>query len=167
MVVYVSTPVIFGTDTTKVVDPLVRGTINTLKAAAEAGIKRYVYLSSSKAVESCVYNVPHKISVDTFNREAIRLASEEEPAEFSLERAVAVFGASRATSELAFWSWVKENNPPFVANCVVPDGNFGRVLGADRTNITSVGMLKRALAGDWSQVMNLGLYPLYYTWIIQ
>lgn len=157
MVVYVSTPTIFDPDPTKVVDPVVNGTINTLKAAAQAEVKRYVYLSSSKAVEAAVYNVPHKISVDTYNHEDIRKARQE-PTVPTIERALAVYGASRAAAELAFWSWVKDNHPPFVANCVVPDGNFGRVLNANagQTNKTSVTMLKRVLAGDWSQTMNLG-----------
>ncbi|KAM0481793.1 hypothetical protein ACHAPX_003119 [Trichoderma viride] len=154
VVVYVSTPTIFGPDPTKVVDPVVNGTINTLNAAAQAEIKRYVYLSSSKAVESVVYNVPHKLSVDTYNHEDIRKARQE-PTVSTTERALTVYGASRAAGELAFWSWVKDNHPPFVANCVVPDGNFGRVLNAEKTNRTSVGMLKRVLAGDWSQTMNL------------
>ncbi|KAL6693360.1 hypothetical protein J3F84DRAFT_380625 [Trichoderma pleuroticola] len=164
VVVYVSTPTIFGPDPTQVVDPVVKGTINTLKAAAQAKVQRYVYLSSSKAVEAAVYNVPHKISVGTYNHEDLRKAREE-PTVPTVERAMAVYGASRAAAELAFWSWVKENNPPFVANCVVPDGNFGRVLDAEQPNGTSVGMLKRVLDGDWSRVMTLGSYPLYYAWI--
>ncbi|KAL6824625.1 hypothetical protein J3E69DRAFT_381501 [Trichoderma sp. SZMC 28015] len=131
MVVYVSTPTIFGPDPTQVIDPVVKGTINTLKAAAQA-----------------------KISVDTYNHEDLRKAREE-PTVPTVERAMTVYGASRAAAELAFWSWVKENNPPFVANCVVPDGNFGRVLDAEQPNGTSVGMLKRVLDGDWSRVMTL------------
>ncbi|OPB45768.1 hypothetical protein A0O28_0093350 [Trichoderma guizhouense] len=154
VVVYVSTPTIFGPDPAQVVDPVVKGTINTLKAAAQAKVQRYVYLSSSKAVEAAVYNVPHKLSVDTFNHEDLRKAREE-PTVPTVERAMTVYGASRAAAELAFWSWVKDNNPPFVANCVVPDGNFGRVLDAEQPNGTSVGMLKRVLDGDWSRVMTL------------
>ncbi|KAL6789700.1 hypothetical protein J3E68DRAFT_443518 [Trichoderma sp. SZMC 28012] len=131
VVVYVSTPTIFGPDPAQVVDPVVKGTINTLKAAAQANI-----------------------SVDTYNHEDLRKAREE-PTVPTVERAMAVYGASRAAAELAFWSWVKENDPPFVANCVVPDGNFGRVLDAEQPNGTSVGMLKRVLDGDWSRVMTL------------
>ncbi|UKZ69227.1 uncharacterized protein TrAtP1_010237 [Trichoderma atroviride] len=110
-----------------------------------------VELQSGKMV---VYNVPHKISVDTYNHEDIRKARQE-PTLPTAERALTVYGASRAAGELAFWAWVKNNHPPFVANCVVPDGNFGRVLNAEKTNRTSVGMLKRVLAGNWSETMNL------------
>jgi nucleoside-diphosphate-sugar epimerase len=155
VVVYVSTPNLFDPEPTNVVDPVVKGTINTLKAAAQAGVVRYVYLSSSKAVEAVVYNVPHKLSVDTYNHEDIR-KTREEPTVSTAQRALTVYGASRAAGELAFWSWVKDNHPPFVANCVVPDGNFGRVLNAEKTNRTSVGMFKRALAGTWTEMMNLG-----------
>ncbi|EHK47113.1 hypothetical protein TRIATDRAFT_306833 [Trichoderma atroviride IMI 206040] len=131
VVVYVSTPTIFDPEPTKVVDPVVNGTINTLKAAAQA-----------------------EIILDTYNHEDIRKARQE-PTLPTAERALTVYGASRAAGELAFWAWVKNNHPPFVANCVVPDGNFGRVLNAEKTNRTSVGMLKRVLAGNWSETMNL------------
>jgi hypothetical protein len=60
-----------------------------------------------------------------------------------------VYSAGRTLSELSFWSWIRENNPSFVANSVVPDGNFGRGLsGATSTNM----MRKAALAGEWSSI---------------
>ncbi|PYH95892.1 NAD(P)-binding protein [Aspergillus ellipticus CBS 707.79] len=153
-VIYVSTPVLFGSDPEKVVDPVVRGTINTLKAAARAGVQRYVLSSSSKAVEGTVYDRPHTITVDTFNHDDVRNAREGAAGE-SLGRLWGVYSASRAAAELAFWAWVKENKPPFVANCVVLDGNFGRVLDVENINTglgSSTGMLKNALAGNWDGV---------------
>ncbi|PLB49885.1 NAD(P)-binding protein [Aspergillus steynii IBT 23096] len=149
-VIYVSTPVIFSPDQTQAIDRVVKGTINTLEAAARAGVKRYVLSSSSKAVESTVYNVPHVLDVSTFNYDDLQKAREE-PTVPTFERALRVYSAGRTAAELAFWDWIKNNNPPFVANVVVPDGNFGRVLDIEHTNTgptSSVGMLKRVLAGE-------------------
>lgn len=109
------------------VEPVVKGTINSLEAAARAGVKRYVLSSSSKAVESTNYNHPHQITSSMFNYEAIRKACCE-PNVDDIDRFVNVYSASRALAELAFWSWVGTNQPSFVANCVVPDGQFGRAL---------------------------------------
>jgi hypothetical protein len=154
-VVYVSTPVIFDPDPAKAVDPVVNGTINTLKAAARAGVQRYVLSSASKAVEGVVYNQPHTLTADAFNYKDIWKAREEAPIA-TFERSLTVYSAGRATAELAFWAWVKENNPPFVANCVVLDGNFGRVLNAEnisRGPQSSYGILGCVLAGEWAGVI--------------
>ncbi|PKK41069.1 hypothetical protein CI102_15418, partial [Trichoderma harzianum] len=123
------------------------GTINTLEAASRAGVKRYVLSSSSKAVESTVYDQPHKLTKDTFNHKAISKARSGLPTDAS-ERALTMYSASRTTVELAFWHWLKTNNPPFVANCVIPDGIFGHVLDVRYVNIgftLSLAILKRVL----------------------
>ncbi|WYZ42275.1 hypothetical protein EsH8_V_001170 [Colletotrichum jinshuiense] len=149
--------VIFDTDPDKAIDPVIKGLRNTLEAAARAGVQRYVLSSSSKAVESCVYNHPHIIQTDTFNYEAVRKVKENSTGS-GFERALSVYSAGRTLAELEFWSWVKQNKPPFVANCVVPDGNFGRILGPD-TEGSSVGMLKSAFSGEWKNVIpHLGYY---------
>jgi nucleoside-diphosphate-sugar epimerase len=152
-------PIIFNADATKVHDPLINGVLNTLRAAAHAGIKRYVLGSSSKAVSSTIFDhqPARELSADTFNHEAIEqvrrnTGENEEP---TFERIVAIYSAGRALAELAFWDWVRENDPPFVANCVVPDGQFGRVLDVQNLNVgtaSSTGQLMRALEGRWEDV---------------
>ncbi|CVK84666.1 related to aldehyde reductase II [Fusarium proliferatum] len=157
-VIYVSTPIILNADPARVVDPVVKGTINSLEAAARAGVKRYVLSSSSKAVESTNYNHPHHITSSMFNYDAIRKACSE-PNVDGLDRFVDVYSASRALAELAFWSWVGTNQPPFVANCVVPDGQFGRALDPENTSST-FRMLKAAAEGEWDKVFG---QVAYYT----
>lgn len=148
-----SVPTIFDPNAEKVVDPLIRGITNSLAAAA-AGIQRYVLNSSSKAVDATDYGRPRwELTVDTFNQEAIkdiRLG----PVDASFARIVTVYGAARALSELAFWDWIKTNNPHFIANCVVPDGQFGRVLYQYMVehDISTNGQLKNALLGNWSAI---------------
>ncbi|KAF5856008.1 hypothetical protein ETB97_008028 [Aspergillus alliaceus] len=99
--IYVSTAIIFCPEPEKAVDPVERGTINTLEAASRAGVQRYVLSSSSKAVEATVYDQPHKITVDTFNYEGLRNAGEGHTVE-SLDSSWSVYSASRAAVELTF-----------------------------------------------------------------
>ncbi|KAB8233111.1 uncharacterized protein BDW43DRAFT_311520 [Aspergillus alliaceus] len=99
--IYVSTAIIFCPEPEKAVDPVERGTINTLEAASRAGVQRHVLSSSSKAVEATVYDQPHKITVDTFNYEGLRNAGEGHTVE-SLDSSWSVYSASRAAVELTF-----------------------------------------------------------------
>ncbi|KAH7180216.1 hypothetical protein DER46DRAFT_619775 [Fusarium sp. MPI-SDFR-AT-0072] len=91
-------------DPAMVVEPVIKGTINSLEAAVRAGVKRYVLSSSSKAVESTNYNYRHHITSSMFNYGAIWKACCE--ANFDgLDRFMDVYSASRALAELPFWSW--------------------------------------------------------------
>ncbi|KAI3574561.1 hypothetical protein IWW34DRAFT_854714 [Fusarium oxysporum f. sp. albedinis] len=151
-VIYVSTPTIQNADPSKVVEPVIKGTINRLEAAARAGVKRYVLSSSSKAVESINYNHPHHVTSSMFNCEAIRKACCE-PYVDGLDRFMDVYSASRALAELEFWSSVGTNQPPVVANCVVPDGQFGRALDPENTAST-FRMLKGAAEAYYTDVQD-------------
>lgn len=160
--IYVSTPIIFEPDPVKVISPVIKGTINTLEAAARAGVKRYVLSSSSKAVESTVYDRPHHLSSNMFNYEAVSQACCE-PSIDGFDRCLTVYSAGRTLAELAFWSWVGKSQPSFVANCVVPDGQFGRVLDVEHISST-FGMLKSAIKGDWDKVVgDLGTQQSLHT----
>ncbi|EXK49863.1 hypothetical protein FOMG_02343 [Fusarium oxysporum f. sp. melonis 26406] len=142
----------------KGLEPVIKGTNNRLEAAARAGVKRYVLSSSSKAVESINYNHPHHVTSSMFNCEAIRKACCE-PDVDGLDRFMDVYSASRVLAELEFWSWVGTNQPPFVANCVVPDGQFGRALDPENTAPTWR-LLKGAAEGEWDNVFG---QVAYYT----
>jgi hypothetical protein len=113
-------------------------------------VVRYVLSGSSKAVESTVYNVPHRISAAQYNLDAIEAAICR-PNEDTFERKLTLYSAGRVMQELTLQSWMAEYKPSYVANIVVPDGNFGRVL--DANNIASTpAQLKSALTGEWEKV---------------
>lgn len=155
-------PTIFDLEPANVIEPMVKGVINSLASSARAGVKRYVLSSSSKAVTTVEYGKePLDLTVDTFNHEAIAEASKASQ-DRSFDRMVDIYSAGRTSAELAFWAWIKEHNPPFVANCVVPDGQFGRVLDLKHMNTSSAsssGQLKNALHGDWEKIgLQLGKY---------
>lgn len=160
-VIFVSMPTTFDPEPANVVDPIIRGLTNTLEAAKVAGVQRYVLNSSSKAVDSADYGKPSReLTVDTFNHEAIH-EMRNGAADGSFERIVTVYSAARTLAELAFWDWIEKHDPPFVANCVVPDGQFGRALDPYNVEhgISSNGQLKAALEGDWSKLgLQLGKY---------
>ncbi|KAM3074952.1 hypothetical protein ACMFMG_008357 [Clarireedia jacksonii] len=143
-------PVAFHPDPAKVVDSSIRSTINTLEAAAKAGVQRYVLNSSSKAVETTLYDDRvHRLTTRMWNWDSIRKICCEQRKD-TFEWMLEVYSAGRTLAELSFWSWIEENKPPFIANCVVPDGNFGRGLnGTTSTNA----ILKNVLAGEWNKVL--------------
>ncbi|KEY70804.1 hypothetical protein S7711_10052 [Stachybotrys chartarum IBT 7711] len=147
-VIYVSTPIIFNSDPSMVIDPNIRSTINSMEAARKAGVHRYVLHSSSKAVETTIYdNRPHSVTTAMYNWESIRRTCCE-PRKDTFDWMLNVYSAGRTLAELSFWSWVEENKPPFVVNSVSPDGNFGRgLVGATSTNA----LLKKILAGEWNE----------------
>ncbi|KAK3652913.1 hypothetical protein LTR56_004861 [Elasticomyces elasticus] len=151
-VIYVSTPILFDTDPSKVIGPTVNGTINTLEAAARAGVERYVLAGSSKAIATTMYNTPYSLSTRVYNYDSIVDSFSPRASESSFERSLNIYSAARTLAELAFWSWIAKNKPPFTANSVVPSGNFGRMLAkkdSDASTKSSVGALKAALAGQW------------------
>lgn len=164
-VIFVSVPTIFNPDPSKVVDPLIRGLINSLEAAKAANVKRYVLNSSSKAVDSADYSRPaRELTVDTFNHEAIEDMRNGDPTDVSFGRIVEVYSAARALHELAFWDWLKKNDEaPFVANCLVPDGQFGRVMDMYNVEhgVSSNGQLKNVMEGNWAAIgLQLGKSPV-------
>lgn len=164
-VIFVSVPTIFNPDPSKVVDPLIRGLINSLEAAKAANVKRYVLNSSSKAVDSADYSRPaRELTVDTFNHEAIEDMRNGDPTDVSFGRIVEVYSAARALHELAFWDWLETNDEvPFVANCLVPDGQFGRVMDMYNVEhgVSSNGQLKNVMEGNWAAIgLQLGKSPV-------
>jgi len=50
------------------------------------------------------------------------------PPPYKPERAWVVYGASKAQGEKAVWEFVKQYNPHFVVNAVLPNANFGTIL---------------------------------------
>lgn len=155
-------PTILDLDPAKVIGPMTKGVINSLESASRSGVKRYVLSSSSKAVSALSFDEPVELTAGTYNHAAID-ASLEESKEASFQRIVDIYSSGRTLSELAMWDWVKENNPPFIANSVVPDGQFGRVLDTQNIGVgdkSSTGQLTNALQGQWDKIgFSLGEPP--------
>ncbi|KAF2159493.1 hypothetical protein M409DRAFT_70948 [Zasmidium cellare ATCC 36951] len=146
-VIYASPPVQFSAEPAKSIAPIIQTITNTLSAASsQSSIKRFVLVSSSMAVQNVIHDQPRRLTRQMFNDAAIIRSLCQADAD-----PLSVYSAGRTLAELSFWTWVEEHNPKFIANVVVPDANFGRLLNPDTDTglATSImGMLKRAAAGE-------------------
>jgi hypothetical protein len=87
--------------------------MSALKTAAAAGLKRFVYTSSSFAVTQPKPGVRFTVDEGTFNEEAVRKVEELG------ERAggATVYAASKVEVERAMGKWVREEGVGIVVNC--------------------------------------------------
>lgn len=97
-------------DTDAAVQVAVNGALNALRASAAAGVKRFVYTSSSFAATQPKLGKIFTITNESYNDEAVERASKPDP------DGETVYSASKVAAEKAIWSWVKENNPSMVVN---------------------------------------------------
>lgn len=129
---------------TEMVSGAVRGVRNILEAASkETSVRRVVLTSSQVACMATVPGVPYHITADTFNIEATKtweqVCSSKRPA---AERGLMLYTAAKTLSELEARAFVREKQPHFVVNYVVPDCNMGTVVSLrDQGFISSSGLL--------------------------
>ncbi|KAL9082953.1 MAG: hypothetical protein Q9165_008716 [Trypethelium subeluteriae] len=110
-----------------VIPGTILGTINALEAASqEPSVKRFVLTSSSLAALMPKPNNPVKVTTDTWNDEAVKLAYRDPP--YEPERALPVYAASKTLSEKEAWKFMDEKKPGFILNTVLPNINFGASL---------------------------------------
>ncbi|EMC92261.1 hypothetical protein BAUCODRAFT_27580 [Baudoinia panamericana UAMH 10762] len=118
--VHVASNVSFSPDPNVVVTETVTLTLNALKAAAsESSLSRFVLTSSSIAAAQSRYNEPYDLTPEMWNTKAVEAAWAPPP--YEMDRAVAVYGASKTQAEQAMWKFVEEQKPHFVVNAVLPD----------------------------------------------
>ncbi|OAL56516.1 aldehyde reductase [Pyrenochaeta sp. DS3sAY3a] len=102
----------------------VKSAINALKSSTAAGLKRFVYTSSSFAVTQPKPSVRFSVDETTFNEEAIRQV-ETLGKECDGET---IYSAAKVNAERALQKWKDDNNSSVVINCVNPNANIGLVL---------------------------------------
>lgn len=118
--IHVASDTSFDSDPNKVVNETVEGVLSILRSAAKtACVKPFVLTSSSVAV---LFPSPGKaveVGVNDWNKDAQDAAWAPPP--YTPERAFSVYAASKIAGEEAFWKFVKEGKPGFVANTVLPN----------------------------------------------
>lgn len=143
-----------NTDMTPNPEPYVPQTIEeTLKvlkvAGTEPSVKSVVLTSSS--VAAAAWGAKGKIPEDAYNEEMVKLAWDptfEHPA-----KKFFVYAAAKAQSEQAAWKYVKEQNPSFNLNTVLPNCNLGPSLVYEKQGHPSTGGWPKSLFdGDTSTV---------------
>lgn len=126
-VIHVASDTSFGTDPSQVVKPTVDGVLSILQSAAkESSVTRFVLTSSSTAALLPHPNKELTVSKTDWNQEALDIAYAPPP--FNADRAFPVYAASKVEGEKALWKFMKEQNPGFVANSVLPNMNIGKIL---------------------------------------
>ncbi|KAK2732346.1 hypothetical protein FQN55_004250 [Onygenales sp. PD_40] len=141
----------------------VNHTLGLLKTASkQTSVKRFVMTSSSGA---CLLPEPNKRGVivdeNTWNNDSIEGARDD-----SLpipKKSVNVYCASKTEAERQAWEWVREQNPDFVFNTVVPNMNLGKIL-APEISASTMGFARRLLKGD--PIAMHVLPPQYYVNVI-
>ncbi|KAH7321482.1 hypothetical protein BKA65DRAFT_512273 [Rhexocercosporidium sp. MPI-PUGE-AT-0058] len=127
---------------------VIDGVANTLKSAVkEPSVKAFVYTSSSWSAVNPQPNVKYTIGPDSWNEHAIKAAWAPPP--YSPERTMDVYAAGKAEAEAASWKFVKEIEPAFVFNAVLPSANFGIVCDPEHQGFPStIGWLKSLFEGE-------------------
>lgn len=128
-IIHVASIMTFDPDPNKVIPQTIAGVTRILDAALmEPSVKRFVYTSSSTALLLPRTNEVFKIDKTWWNHEAVELAWAPPP--YNPERAFNVYAASKTQAEQAVWKFVEEKKPHFTANTVLPNFNFGRIIGS-------------------------------------
>ena len=152
-VAHVASVLSFDADPNKVIPAVVSGAVNAATAAAkQASVKRFVYTSSSTAITPPKPNVEFTISTDDWNKEDVEAAWKPPPYEDG--RAWAVYGASKTQAEQAMWKFVKDHNPGFFLNTVLPNANFGEIL-SDKQPASTGGWAKAIYEGNFDAVKDI------------
>ncbi|KAF6218188.1 hypothetical protein HO133_006148 [Letharia lupina] len=130
-VAHVASVLTFDSDPNKVIPTVVNGAVNAATSAAkQTSVKRFVYTSSSTAITAPRPNVEITISTENWNNEDVKAAWEPPP--FEAKGAWSPYGASKTQAEQEMWKFVKEHEPGFVLNAVLPNTNMGEILSDKR-----------------------------------
>lgn len=126
-VVHTATNYTMNPDPNAVIPGTVKGTLNSLSAAAkEPSVKRFVLTSSSASALIPKPNNPIIVTTETWNEETVAYATRPPP--YEPERAYPVYAAAKTLAEKEAWRFVRENQPGFTLNTVLPNINFGASL---------------------------------------
>ncbi|KAF2106401.1 hypothetical protein BDV96DRAFT_625910 [Lophiotrema nucula] len=148
-IIHTATPVMAIQDPNVAIPMVIAGTTNALKAAAKAGVKRFVLTSSSTAAASPQPNKVFPINPSVWNEDAVKAAWAPPPYE-GVQRKLDVYSASKTQGEQAAWEYIKTENPDIVLNCILPNMNIGEILSIEHQGYPSTMSWIKALWGGFS-----------------
>ncbi|KAK9896078.1 NAD(P)-binding protein [Cystobasidium minutum MCA 4210] len=152
--VHVASDVSFRPDPNLVVPVAVKSTQSALASAAtEPGLKAFVLTSSSAAASSVHNNTHYHISKESWNDEAVKAAWA--PAPYEPERGPVVYAASKTEGEKAAWEWVKEHNPHFNFNAVLPNLIIGNILIPESQHGSTSGWIRGLNGPAWAMAQQI------------
>lgn len=144
-IAHIASDVSFNTDPEKVVTPMVKKIEAVLSIAASIPtVKRVVITSSSSAATFPAPGVKRHISTSSWNDESLERAwapaPEGESKSFDDGRGFEVYAASKTAGERAAWKYVKENQPGYVLNTILPNMAWGPMLHKEQGKSTNSGL---------------------------
>ena len=118
----------------------VAGALGIFKSAADCPtVKSLVYTSDSFAFLLPKPNKIINVTVDMYNEDSVRIAQSTDKAGIGRIREEAwwqdgamgmhVYAAAKVAADKAIWQFINENKPAFQVATVVPNINFGAVVG--------------------------------------
>jgi nucleoside-diphosphate-sugar epimerase len=126
-VAHVASDLSFNPDPNVVITGCVNGIRAILEEArATPSIKRFVYTSSSNAATRPLAGKSKHVDSTSWNDEILNEAWAAPPYEAS--RAYAVYAASKVACERAAWNFMRDQQPGFVFNTVLPNYTSGIIL---------------------------------------
>jgi nucleoside-diphosphate-sugar epimerase len=126
-VAHVASDLSFDSDPNVVITGCVNGIRAILhEAQSTPTIKRFVYTSSSNAATRPLVGEPKHIDSTSWNDEVLEEAWAPPP--YEADRAYVVYAASKVACERAAWDFVREQQPSFTFNTVLPNYTSGIFL---------------------------------------
>ena len=145
-IVHLATIASLDPDPNKVIPQTIAGVVNLLECAAhERSVKAFVFTSSIVAAAMAAADVPFHVDATSWNEMALPLAWAPPP--YDADRALVTYMASKVEAEKAFWKFVNEQKPAFVANAVLPFTTFGPLFDTQQGPSTN-GFLFPILQGQ-------------------
>jgi len=154
-IAHVASNVQFSHDAEAFIPPVVKAMTNVLEAAAkEPNVKSVVYCSSQAAVYTIQLNVPFEVTVDTWNESSIEAAWNKDAIP-DTPQLLAVYSASKTLAEKGAFDWVKEHQPSFAFNTIIPNVQFGGLVSLKNQGFRSIAGLVKGLWDGFTLGMEL------------
>jgi nucleoside-diphosphate-sugar epimerase len=126
-VAHVASDLSFNPDPNVVISGCVNGLKGIMQEAhSTPTIKRFVYTSSSNAATRPLVGQPKPIDSTSWNDDILQEAWAPPP--YANDRAYAVYAASKVACERAAWDFMRDQQPSFILNTVLPNYTSGIIL---------------------------------------
>ncbi|GKU10144.1 unnamed protein product [Fusarium langsethiae] len=152
-------------DPNQVIPEAISGALTALKVAySESSVKRFVLTSSSSAAAVTLADKPHTlVNEKSWSEGAVKVAWADPP--YTLQRAGAVYAASKVQSEQALWKYHDEHRnerPDLVVNTVLPNYNWGKSIDVANQGYPSSSGLPAMLYKGKVATVHRRILPQYY-----
>ncbi|KAG5818956.1 hypothetical protein H9Q74_000250 [Fusarium xylarioides] len=146
-----------------VIEDTINSNLYLLEAAAKVpSVKSVVITSSLAACALPTTGEPYKIDATTWNTDAIEKTFKPWDGRGNPQwHGIVLYGAAKARSEQAAFTWVHEHKPSFSFNTVVPNVNFGIAISPENMSYRSSAAVIDAVVKGYTDAPSI-LPPQWY-----